>query len=319
VAATIALAYHNLSIMLAAGVPMLRSLNTVASGLDRHLQAEFLKLADAVTAGSTIAQTMSRCPRIFDPLDVMIIHAAETSGSLPELLDLLSKWHELCQRIARNIHSGMLFPIVQIHLTALLAPLPTFFLGGRQTKPYLFSVICILLLFYIPAAVVYVIRNMTPKTGPLRTSLDRLTIKIPVLGKAVYKMSLSRYCWVFHMLLKAGLPITDSAEKAAAAAGNAVVADQLRPGAASAKAGSPVSAGFSRQLPTDFLDIWRIGEETGLLDDVTKRLADSNAEAGEFLFTEFARWLPRLVYVLICLLIICFIFRNFAMVMSAGL
>jgi len=312
------MAYHNLSMMLAAGVPLLRSLNTIGSGLDGHLRNEFLKLADAVAAGSTLAETMAQSRRTFDPLDIMLVQAAETSGSLPELLALLSRWHEFCRRIQKKLLSGMAFPIVQIHLVALIAPLPGFFLGGWQARPYLTSVMSILLLFYVPAAVIYVIRNMTPKTGPVRRGLDRLTIKIPVLGKAVYKLALSRYCWVFYMLSKAGLPITDCAEKAAAVAGNTVVTDQLRPAAASAKAGNLVSEGFSAELPPDFLNIWRVGEETGDLDNVTKRLADTNAEDAELLFVEFATWLPRLVYFLICLLIVYFIFKSFAMITSAA-
>lgn len=330
-AKSLAPAYHNLSIMLDAGVPLLRSLNTVGSGLDLRLRRDFLKLAESASKGNPLAETMAQSPKIFDPVDVMLIKAAETSGSLPESFKLLSQWHESSQRIRKKILSGMALPVLLIHATAFLAPFPGFALGGWQIKLYLISVVKILSVFYIPAAIIFVILRMTPKTGPLRPSicpdkkawqiagLDRLTLKIPLLGRAVYKLALSRYCWVFHMLIKAGVPITDCAEKAAAAAGNAVVTDLVKPAAASTKAGRPVSDGLSTKLPLDFLDIWRVGEETGKLDDVTKRLADNNAEAAEFWLNEFARWLPRLVYCLVCLLMIYYIFKGFAMIMTGGL
>jgi type IV pilus assembly protein PilC len=210
----------------------------------------------------------------------------------------------------------MLLPILLIHLTAFIAPFPVFVMGDWQIGPYLTTAVKILLLFYIPAAIIIFILRMTPKTGLLRRLLDRLTLKIPLLGRAVYKLTLSRYCWVFHMLIKAGVPITDCAEKAASAAGNAVVTDLVKPAAASAKVGKPVSDGFPSNLPADFLEIWRVGEETGKLDDVTKRLADNNAEAAEFWFNEFARWLPRLIYCLVSLLMIYYIFVNFSKVMT---
>ena len=318
-AKSLAPAYHNLSIMLDAGVPLLRSLNTVGSGLDLRLQRDFLKLAESASKGNPLAETMAQSPKIFDPVDVMLIKAAETSGSLPESFKLLSQWHESSQRIRRKILSGMALPILLIHVMAFIVPVPGFVLGGWQIKSYLISVVKILLWFYIPAAIIFVILRMTPKTGLLRRLLDRLTLKIPLLGRAVYKLALSRYCWVFHMLIKAGVPITDCAEKAAAAAGNAVVTDLVKPAVASTKAGRPVSDGLSTELPLDFLDIWRIGEEVGKLDDVTKRLADNNAEAAEFWLNEFARWLPRLVYCLVCLLMIYYIFKGFAMVMTGGL
>ena len=318
-AKSLAPAYHNLSIMLDAGVPLLRSLNTVGSGLDLRLRRDFLKLAESASKGNPLAETMAQSPKIFDPVDVMLIKAAETSGSLPESFKLLSQWHESSQRIRRKILSGMALPILLIHVMAFIVPVPGFVLGGWQIKLYLISVVKILLWFYIPAAIIFVILRMTPKTGPLRRLFDRLTLKIPLLGRAVYKLALSRYCWVFHMLIKAGVPITDCAEKAAAAAGNAVVTDLVKPAVASTKAGRPVSDGLSTELPLDFLDIWRVGEETGKLDDVTKRLADNNAEAAEFWLNEFARWLPRLVYCLVCLLMIYYIFKGFARIMTGGL
>lgn len=315
-AKSLAVAYHNLSIMLDAGVSLLRSLNTVSSGLNPHIRVAFLRLADSVSKGNTLAETMTKSPNIFDPLDVMLVQAAEISGSLPESFKLLSEWHEFSSRIAKKILSGMFLPVLLIHATAFIAPFPGLVMGDWQIGPYLTSAVTILLLFYIPAAIIFIILRMTPKTGLLRRLLDRLTLRIPLLGRAVYKLALSRYCWVFHMLTKAGVPITDCAERAASAAANAVVTDLVRPAAASAKAGKPVSDGFGSKLPMDFLEIWRVGEETGKLDDVTKRLADNNAEAAEFWFTEFARWLPRVIYVLVALLMLYYIFVNFSKVMT---
>lgn len=316
-AKSLALAYHNLSIMLDAGVPLLRSLNTVGSGLDLRLRRDFLKLAESASKGNPLAETMAQSPKIFNPVDVTLIRAAETSGSLPDSFKLLSQWHEFSHRIGKKMLSGMILSVLLIHATALFAPVPAFALGGWQIKVYLISVVKILSLFYIPAAIIFVILRMTPKTGPLRRLLDRLTLKIPLLGRAVYKLALSRYCWVFHMLIKAGVPITYCAEKAAAATGNVVVTNLFKPAAASAKAGRPVSDGFPPKLPMDFLEIWRVGEETGKLDDVTKRLADNNAEAAEFWFNEFARWLPRLVYFLVCLLMIYYIFYFYSSVYTS--
>ena len=313
---TLALAYHNLSIMLDAGVPVLRALDTVASGADPRLRAAFLRLADTVSKGNPLAETMAQSPKIFNPLDVMLVQAAEQSGNLPQALDLLSKWHEFSRRITRKMLSAMTLPLMLIHVTAFVAPLPAFALGGWQTIPYITAVGAILLLFYVPATVIFVIVRMTPRTGPARRLLDHLALRIPVLGRGVYKLALSRYCWAFHMLCGAGVPITDCAEKAASATTNAVVSDLFKPAAASVRAGDPISDGFSSKLPPDFVDIWRIGEETGQLDDVTKRLADNNGQDAEFWFDEFARWFPRLVYLLVCLVMIYYIFRNFSMIMT---
>jgi len=104
VANNIATAYHNLSVMLDAGVPLLRSLKVVAEGMEPHLRRAFLGLAESASKGNTLAETMVRSPGIFEPVDVMLIRAAETSGSLPESFKLLSKWREFTQRMTHLLH-----------------------------------------------------------------------------------------------------------------------------------------------------------------------------------------------------------------------
>jgi len=304
--------------MLEAGVPMVRSINTISSGLDTSLKRAFIDIAEGVGRGDTLAETMVKKPNVFDPLDVMVIKAAETSGNLPESLALLAKWHEFRQRIFKKILSGSMLPILLIHATALLAPLPTFFLGDWVVNDYISSVLAILLMFYIPAMVIFVIVHFTPKRGHLRALLDRVVLKIPVLGKATYRLSLSRYCWVFHMLCKAAVPATNAAQVSAEAMGNTAVAKLLAGGAASAKAGNVISEGFSAKLPGEFLDIWRVGEETGKLDDMTRKLAENNGETADFLFTEFATWLPRVIYFVVACVMVFFIIRNLGVLFGAA-
>lgn len=315
-AKSLAMAYHNLSVMLDAGVPLLRSINTIASGSEPRMRKAFLALADSVSQGNPLAETMSQNPKLFNPVDVMLIQAAETSGSLPELIGLLSKWHESSQRMLRKMRSGMLLPILILTLAAFIAPIPGFVAGDWRIGTYLLAVVRILLLFWIPAGIIILIVRKAPKTGPVRRLLDQIVLRIPLLGKAMYRLALSRYCWVFHMLCKAGVPVTDCVSMAVAATGNAVVGDMFRPAVESVRAGESICQGFSKRLPRELVEMWRIGEETGTLDNVTKRLAENNAEAAEFSLNEFARWFPRFVYFLVCLLMIFYVFRNFGRIVT---
>ena len=70
-----------------------------------------------------------------------------------------------------------------------------------------------------------------------------------------------------------------------------------------------MSEGLSKELPLDLVEMWKTGEETGMLDDVTKRLADNYSEQAEFWFANFACWFPRFVYLLICIVLIIMIFN----------
>ena len=306
--------YDNLSTLLAAGVPLIRSLRTVSSGLRGRLQQVFSKVTGTIEKGIPLSDAMGLHPKVFARLDIMIIHAAEESGNLSESFDLLGKWYAFSKRIRSLVLSGLALPILVIHLAAVLFPVPALALGGWDFAAYGRSVLVILLvLFYIPATLIICVMRFTPQTGVARRALDRISLRIPIfLGRALYKMALSRYCWIFHITSKAGMPITECAEMAVNGTGNVAVADLFRPCTASVKAGNSFSEGLSSKLPPEFIEPWRIGEETGQMDEITKRLAEKNGESAEFWFKQFATWFPRLLYCIYAVVMIVMVFRGYA-------
>ncbi|NIP53842.1 MAG: hypothetical protein GWN67_16670 [Phycisphaerae bacterium] len=313
----LATAYHNLSIMLEAGIQLQQALNTAASGLKGKLQKTFSTVAKDVSAGNGLAETMSKHPNIFAPLDVMLVDATDTSGNLPEAMRLLSQWYDFRTRLKNRLFSGLMLPLAVLHIAAFVGPLPFLFLGEINEAGYIIQLAKILALFYIPTILILTILYVMPTMGILRRFMDALVLKIPVLGKALWKIAICRYCWAFYMLYKAGIPITQSAQQAIDVTGNVIVADELKGGAESARAGNMVCEGFSPELPADFLNLWRIGEETGELDSCVKHLVDNTSEDAERLFGEFAQWLPRLIYFLISVMLVILILRAAAAVFSA--
>ncbi|MFB0525187.1 MAG: type II secretion system F family protein, partial [Phycisphaerae bacterium] len=119
----LAVAYYNLSIMLDAGMPLLRSLDTTAAGLKGNLKNAFSVLAKRASAGDSLAETMRKHPWVFAPLDVMLVEVAEMSGNLPQSLKHLSQWYEFCNRLKHIIISGLLLPAVIITIAAPIIPL----------------------------------------------------------------------------------------------------------------------------------------------------------------------------------------------------
>lgn len=308
------LAYHNLSVMLEAGIPILKCLNTIASGLRGSLREVFSDLAEAVSKGEPLAESMAKYPDVFAPIDVILIEAAEVSGNLSKSFKMLSDWHEFCNRLKVTIISRLMLPFVLISIMVVISPLPALFLSEAGLAHYICEVIVMSALFFLPPGIIFAIFRLKRSTDPLRRSLDALILRIPLLGRAVRQLAISRYCQAFNMLYKAGIPITQCAQKAAGMTGNAVIGDFFKGGSESARAGNMVCEGFSQELPTEFLELWRIAEQTAELDSSIQRLADTSGESAEFLFAQLAQWLPRLIYWLLCAVIIILIFRNAAMI-----
>ncbi len=299
----ISLAYYDLAILLDAGMPLIRSLETVKDGVRGKLGIAFSGLVAGVSHARTLPETMAQYPAVFEPLDIAIVQAADTSGNLPASFKMLSNWYQFTNRLTNKIFSGMLLPIVVINIAAFVSPLPAFLLGSIGTTGYIKEVIATLAILYVPVSIILGIICLTPKTGPLRLQLDRLVLLVPLLRKAVRQLAISRYCRGFAMLFKAGVPITNCTEKAADLTGNAVIGGFFKPGALAARSGRPASQGFSNQLPREFLQLWRVGEESGELDKVVEKLGDAATDRAEFLFQQLATWLPRLAYFLVCIII----------------
>ena len=293
--------YRNLAVTLEAGLPILRVLDIAASGAPRRFRKVFTDMVDCVAAGNSIAEAMARHRQTFSPLDILIVQAGEQGGNLPGAFAQLAHWYELCARLSRIIKSGLLLPALLIHAVAFIPALPFFLFGHITLGQYLIGVWHTLLLFYIPTAVIFASVRSTPRTGPLRRLFDIILIKTPLLGRAVGNLALSRYCQAFTLLCRAGVSASDSARGAAGVTGNTVITDRLEPGADSALSGHPISEGFSPKLPPEFREAWQIGEETGDIDEVTERLAENFAYRAELTLTELSRWLPRIIYLLVCL------------------
>lgn len=302
--------YHNLSVMLAAGVPIVRALQTVPKR--GRIGRCFAQIAASVAASESLAESVERQTSNFEPLDVVLIRVGEDTGQLAEVFGMLSSWYDFRQRLRRIIVSGLLLPLMMIHALAVLAPVPSFALGGWNVGQYLIGVASILLMFYLPAAVILGIVFLTPRRGLLRVTLDTLVLGIPVLGPAVRDMALSRFCTIFAITLKAGVPILRASELAVQAAQNALIRRAVRGGTDAVKRGENISTGLSsRVLPQEFVAIWQVGEETGDLDESTERLGRIYAENAERGFKAVAVWIPRLVYAIVVVVMAWHVIKSY--------
>jgi type II secretory pathway component PulF len=229
----------------------------------------------------------------------MLLEAAETSGTLSKSLTMLAQWHEFVHRINWQLISGLVYPFAILHIAAFVVGVPNLVLGKVSTPEYFFGVLHILLFLYIPTAIVILCMSLRERVPFLRLPIDFLALRIPVLGLAIYHMSICRYTKAFHMLYSGGVPITETTERATRTTGNVIVARLFKGGQTRVREGGQVWEGFSKRLPTEYLQLWQIGEESGELDKTTAKVAEIAGNRADMCFTEFGRWLPRIVYFII--------------------
>jgi type IV pilus assembly protein PilC len=304
-----AMIYHDLAVLLDAGIPILKSLNIIQEGQKGRMKIIFSRISQSVSKGNTIAESMAKHPKAFAQLDLMLIKSAEFSAELPNCLKMLSNWYELKIRLKRIFISRCILSIMILHILVIIFPLLKLIFGKISYSQFLTQIAITLGSIYLAIAIPIIIYRSTPNTGIFRRLLDRLVLRIPILGLGIRENSISKYCSGFNMLYKAGVPIAQCAEQAHKLTGNTIIADIFKGAAASIESGNMAYEGFSRKFSLDYLNIWKTGEEIGELDKMSAKIAEISSDKAELLFTEFAKWLPRLIYAIICIIMIIMIFK----------
>lgn len=295
----LAQAYYDLAVMLEAGVPILRSLDIVIQGRQGRLKKVFSQIRESLSKGASLAESMGNHRNIFPDMDRMLVEAAETAGSLSDSFKMLSQWHEFVCRITRRMRMGLIYPLLILHVGAFVIGLPDLVLGRSTMWGFLSQMMRVLMLFYVPAITVIVLMRLQKGSPQIRFPLDFLVLRVPVLGTAIYHLSICRYARAFSMLYKAGVPISETAERATRATGNLAVARMFEGAVASIRQGGMAWEGYSKRLPAEYLHLWQIGEETGELDKTVDKIAEIAGDRADFWFKAFASGMPRVIYFII--------------------
>lgn len=287
--------YGNLSTLLSAGLPILRTLHTAQNTARWGIKKMLIQIERDVSSGSELSESMSKWPRHFSNLDLSLIRVGEKTGQLAEVFKSLAEWYELRKKLKNAMISGMVYPVFILHFAALFAPIPGAVLGGGW-ESYWRHFFGILALLYIPAAAIFLGRLLLPKQGFIRRLFDRIFLMIPVLGTALKCLAVGRFSHFFSMMYKAGIPIMEAARLSIQLCGNSVIRHRLEGGYQAAKHGSPMSSGFSSNLDREFLELWMVGEESGDLDKTSAKLGEIYLDKARFRFEMIAQWLPKLIY-----------------------
>lgn len=242
--ATIAFFYRQLAAALGLGVPVVTAVESqlaAASGRWRQLLAS---VRDRIQAGMLLSDAMSGHPRVFRPLFVEIIRAGEATGAANRSLERCAGILTSELRFRRQLRSALAYPAFLLLLGAgagsyiifsllpqiagMLAnlnislPLPTrLVLGAVQFadnhRYHLFAATLSLGGLVVLGA----------KVPALRTLFDRLTLGLPVFGRLVRQLAVTRYCQVLGETMGAGVPVGQALTLSARATGNRVLAAKL--------------------------------------------------------------------------------------------
>lgn len=291
----IAVIFRLMATMINAGMPLIKSLNTLGVQSDKNLKLQrvLFDLAHQVETGSSFSKSMEKYPEVFSQAQIGAIQAGEASGQLNKTLRDLAAESEKSASIVGKVKGALVYPVVifcilfaVIFLMMVLVipqisklftdtgkklPLPTQVLIQMSQFSVAYWWLILLVIFGTISAVIW---WKSTKMG--HYYWDLMLINMPIFGDLVKKSTLSKFSYSFGNLLSSGVPIIKAMEIVSVAVGNEVYRRRLLLTAEDMKSGIPMAENMSNSklFPSMLVNMIEVGEQTAQLENVTQKVAE---------------------------------------------
>ncbi|HMH51878.1 MAG TPA: type II secretion system F family protein [Candidatus Acidoferrum sp.] len=282
------------STMIDAGLPIVQCLTILSEQSEsKVLRTVTNGIARDVEGGSTLADAYRKHPRTFQDLYVNMLQAGEAAGILDIVLQRLATYIEKAASLKRKVKSAMVYPSTIISVAVLVIifmmtfviptfatmfaqlgadlPLPTAIVLAMSefTRRYILLIVAALTGFVFGVRAFY-------RTDRGSQIIDRLMLKIPVVGTLVQKVAVARFTRTLGTLVAAGVPILEGLRITARSAGNRVVEASVMQAREAVTAGRPLSEPLRTApvFPPMVTHMISVGESTGSLDQMLSKIAD---------------------------------------------
>ena len=282
------------STMINSGLPLVQALTILSDQTDnKALAAVTRKVVFDVESGNTVADALSKHPKAFTNLYVNMVAAGEAGGILDTILMRLATFLEKNDALVRKVKGAMIYPAVIMSVAAiaiivlLLFVIPVFesmFASVGQALPLPTRIVIAASKFlnaywwalgggFMAAGFLFK-RYYASNSGKL--VIDRLALKMPVLGDVLRKSAVSRFTRTLGTLISSGVSILEGLEITAKTAGNRVIQDAIMASRASIAGGDTIAQPLqkSKVFPPMVISMIAVGEQTGGLDEMLSKIAD---------------------------------------------
>jgi type IV pilus assembly protein PilC len=285
------------STMINAGLPLVQCLDILSTQSENKFLGKAVgEIKLDVEGGSTFADALKKHPKVFDELYVNMVHAGEVGGLLDSILLRLAKHIEKAMKLKGAVKSAMVYPltivgvaiivitILMIWVIPIFAKMFTELSGGKVGLPGPTQFVINLSEFmqhyiiYIAVAVggiAYAVKRYY-KTANGRLVIDRLLLKMPVIGELIRKTSVAKFTRTLGTLITSGVPIMDGLMITAKTSGNKIVENAILAARQSISGGKTLADPLSKSdvFPKMVVHMISVGESTGALDAMLGKIAD---------------------------------------------
>jgi len=290
----IAVFSRQLATMLAAGIPLVQAFEIVGAGHEKPaMQKLILDVKADVEGGTSLHESLAKHPLYFDDLFVNLVEAGEQAGALESLLDKIATYKEKTEALKKKVKKALFYPAavlvvaVIVTIVLLVFVIPQFealYKGfGANLPAFTQFVIHIsqvvqhdgIYLLTVTGGAIWAFIYFKKRSRAMREFLDRVVLKLPVIGPILNKAAIARYARTLSTMFAAGVPLVEALESVAGATGNIVYENAVN------KMRDEVSTGQRLQramentglFPNMVNQMIAVGEESGSLDEMSGKVA----------------------------------------------
>ncbi|MBI1320882.1 MAG: type II secretion system F family protein [Candidatus Hydrogenedens sp.] len=285
---------RQLSTLIDAGLPLLRSLNVlIAQQKPSKLRDILREISQDIQSGGTFADALAKHPKQFDRLYVNMVRAGEVGGMLEVVLQRLAIFMEKRQALIRRVRGAMIYPIAVLLIAAgivaflLVKVVPVFAeifeeFGGELPAPTKFLIACGDFMLYswwklvVAINAILIAFKLSRQSKAVNRFYDIVSLKMPLIGDFVTKVSVARFARTLGTLITSGVPILQALKITRETISNSVIQDAVDKVHDSIKEGETIAAPLdeTKTFPAMAVNMIDVGEETGQLDAMLVKVAD---------------------------------------------
>ncbi len=289
---------QQLATLLEAGMELDRSLAILLDLTDNQRFRTILRgiLAD-VQGGSSFADSLAKHPRLFSRLYVNMVKAGEAGGVLEAILARLAGFLERSKAVRDEVTSALIYPLllvlvgggaVVVMMNFVIPRFAQIFADTKQLMPLPTRVLLAISTFttsywwiFVGAIVLgLIVLRAYLQTEQGRMQWDQWKLGLPLLGGLIQEIEVSRFARTFGTLLNSGVPVLAAVSIVKDTITNRVIAGAMSRLQEGVKRGEGISAPLRATgvFPSFSIHMTRVGEETGKLEEMLIKVADTYDE-----------------------------------------
>jgi len=286
---------RQLATMMSSGVPLVQSFEIVGRGHEnKAMQSLILSIKSDIEAGGALTEALAKHPKHFNELFVNLVQAGEHAGILEDILHKLATYMEKTEALKSKIKGALFYPIAVIVVAFIITcilmifVIPQFedlFKGFGADLPALTRVVIDMsnwfqekwwvLLLGIGGTIAG-LWHLKKRSLKFAHYLDRLSLKIPVVGDILNKSAIARFARTLSTMFAAGTPLVEAMTSVAGACGDIVYYDAVMKMRDEIATGTQLQVAMrdTNLFPNMVVQMVAIGEESGALDSMLGKVAD---------------------------------------------